>query len=65
MYNEGKKGGKRMEPEEPSSGVKKRPMTGSNPFRPPVNDARGNPESAALLRGANDNHHKGDSTQEK
>ena len=61
MYQEGKKGGKRLaESEEPSSGAKKRPMTGSNPFRPPVKDARGNPESAALLHGAADSHHKGD-----
>ena len=61
MYQEGKKGSKRLaEAEEPSSGAKKRPMTGSNPFRPPVKDARGNPESAALLHGANDSHHNGD-----
>ena len=36
-------------------------MTGSNnPFRPVVKDARGNPESAAHLHGANNSHHKGD-----
>ena len=38
------------------SGTKKRPKTGSNPFRPSItnNEQRMNPESAALLRGAND-----------
>ena len=61
MYAEGANGGQRLnDSEEHSPGTKKRPMTGSNPFRPPVNDARGNPESAALLRGTNESRHKGD-----
>ena len=46
--------------EQPNSGTKKRPKTGSNPFRPSIsnNEQRTNPESAALLRGPNDSQHQ-------
>ena len=52
MYPENTDGGE----ESLGSGTKKRPKTGSNPFRPSItsNEQRMNPESAALLRGAND-----------
>lgn len=46
--------------EQPASATKKRPKTGSNPFRPSIsnNDGRSNPESATLLRGPNDSRNQ-------
>ena len=62
MYAEGGDGGQRLHDseEQPNSGTKKRPKTGSNPFRPHINnnEQRTNPESAALLRGPNDSQNQ-------